>query len=153
VSCASDLIEQSTTLCAADPRRPKQVSLRRARSSAYYAVYHELSESVVAFVLPGRRWDLQVLLRRKLAHRTMKNVAQRASSSATRALAAVGSAFVSLQEARHRADHDFSRSFTRFETATWIRRAADAVDKWTIARTTADGERFALELLVGTLDA
>jgi hypothetical protein len=57
VSYASDLLEQATALCAADPRRPKQANLRRAVSSAYYAVFHELTESAVAFVLPGRRWD------------------------------------------------------------------------------------------------
>jgi hypothetical protein len=152
LSYSSDLVEQAIALCA-DSRRPKQANLRRAVSSAYYGLFHELTASAVAFMLPARRSDLQVPLRRKFAHKTMRDVARGGRSSRNKELAAVASAFVSLQEARHQADYDFSRSFTRFETSNHIERAADAVVRWASASTTPEGERFALELLVGKLDA
>jgi hypothetical protein len=37
-----DLLEQAVRLAMLDVRRPKQANLRRAVSSAYYAVFHLL---------------------------------------------------------------------------------------------------------------
>lgn len=38
-----DLIEQAHHLATEEPRRPKQASLRRAVSAAYYAVFQAIS--------------------------------------------------------------------------------------------------------------
>jgi hypothetical protein len=38
VSLASDLLDQASTLATLDSMRPKQASLRRAVSAAYYSV-------------------------------------------------------------------------------------------------------------------
>jgi hypothetical protein len=40
VSLASDLLDQASTLAGLDPMKPKQASLRRAISAAYYSVFH-----------------------------------------------------------------------------------------------------------------
>jgi hypothetical protein len=42
VSLASDLLDQASTLAELDPMKPKQASLRRAISAAYYLVFHLL---------------------------------------------------------------------------------------------------------------
>jgi hypothetical protein len=39
----NDLLEQARHLANREPKRPKQVSLRRAVSRAYYAIFHLLS--------------------------------------------------------------------------------------------------------------
>jgi len=39
---AQDLLEQSSHLANREPRRPRQASLRRAVSTAYYALFHLL---------------------------------------------------------------------------------------------------------------
>lgn len=41
-SSASDLLDQASTLAGLDPMKPKQASLRRAISAAYYSVIHLL---------------------------------------------------------------------------------------------------------------
>lgn len=39
----NDLLEQARHLANREPKRPKQASLRRAVSTAYYAIFHLLS--------------------------------------------------------------------------------------------------------------
>jgi hypothetical protein len=43
MSLHADLLEQAGNLARLDPTRPKQVNLRRAVSSAYYALFHLLT--------------------------------------------------------------------------------------------------------------
>ncbi len=40
---AQDLLEQARHLANREPKRPKQASLRRAVSRAYYALFHLLT--------------------------------------------------------------------------------------------------------------
>ena len=42
MSLASDLLDQANTLAGLDPKKPKQASLRRAISAAYYSGFHLL---------------------------------------------------------------------------------------------------------------
>src|SRR5579871_634688 len=42
MALAGDLLEQAYHLAKREPKRPKQASLRRAISSAYYALFHLL---------------------------------------------------------------------------------------------------------------
>ncbi len=42
-----DLLEQAQHLAQREPKRPKQASLRRAISSAYYALFHLLISEAV----------------------------------------------------------------------------------------------------------
>ena len=75
MSHPTDLLEQAVALRDLDPRRPKQANLRRAISSAYYAVFHQLIEDAVALLLPARLAELRVQVERKFVHSTMKKVA------------------------------------------------------------------------------
>jgi hypothetical protein len=43
-----DLLQQSLLLVHKEPRNPKQASLRRAVSTAYYALFHLLISEAVA---------------------------------------------------------------------------------------------------------
>jgi hypothetical protein len=64
-----DLLDQALHLAHRDPTRPKQANLRRAVSTAYYALFHLLISEVVNY------WRLKrqrTLLARSFDHRKMK---------------------------------------------------------------------------------
>ncbi len=68
-----DLLDQALHLARRDVTRPKQANLRRAVSTAYYALFHLLvSESVSYWRLKRQR----TLLARSFDHRKMKGVCQ-----------------------------------------------------------------------------
>ncbi len=155
MSYSADLLEQATGLCAADARRPKQVNLRRSISAAYYAVFHQLIEDAVRLLLPARCEELRHQLARKFAHKTIKSISQAtAKDAATPAdLAYVASAFVTLQEARHQADYDFSVFFTKAEASSHIDLARDAIRRWASISSSVHAERYKVEMLVGRLES
>ena len=153
---ADDLLQQADSLCSLDPRRPKEANLRRAVSAAYYALFHQLTETASALLLPARHDELRAQLRRKFQHNVMKKVAQATTSRTPPPISDVryvADAFAILQEARHDADYNFSRSFAKAEANLHIRRARDAMQRLQNSAGTPDGDRFLLELLAGRLDA
>ncbi len=48
MSLASDLLDQAGTLAGLDPLKPKQASLRRAISAAYYSLFHLLIDDAAS---------------------------------------------------------------------------------------------------------
>jgi len=59
MSLAEDLLEQADHLARREKKRPKQASLRRAVSAAYYALFHLLiSETVSNWRRADQRADL-----------------------------------------------------------------------------------------------
>ena len=76
-----DLLRQSRLLAQHEPRRPKQASLRRAVSVAYYALFHLLtSEAANRLVTGPDRDDLRATLRRAFEHNEMKDACKEISS-------------------------------------------------------------------------
>ena len=53
MTLARDLLEQATYLSQREKTRPKQASLRRAVSAAYYAVFHLLNSEAVDILEEG----------------------------------------------------------------------------------------------------
>ena len=45
MSLHGDLLDQASRLAVQEPRRPRQASLRRAVSAAYYALFHLLVDA------------------------------------------------------------------------------------------------------------
>jgi hypothetical protein len=69
---ADDLLEQAYHLLSKDhPNPPKQASLRRAVSTAYYALFHLLIDEAVGNWSVARQ---RGLLARSFEHRAMKKV-------------------------------------------------------------------------------
>ena len=73
MSIAHDLLDQADHLAALDAKRPKQANLRRAVSSAYYALFHLLVEEAAATLVTDR--DLRLLVSRAFDHSEMKKAA------------------------------------------------------------------------------
>jgi hypothetical protein len=107
-----DLLDIASSLALRESGRPKQTSLRRAVSSAYYALFHAISErcakTLITFAGEGSDWDIYALVYRTLDHATAKRVLQQArdlrglGSQITR----IGEIFTKLQDARITADYD-----------------------------------------------
>lgn len=60
----------------------------------------------------------------------------------------VASAFALLQEARHEADYDLARVFTRVEVEALVARAGAAFKSWAAVTGTEEGDAFLVALLV-----
>src|SRR5258707_15869679 len=74
---ADDLLEQAQHLARREPKRPKQASLRRAISTAYYALFHLLTTSAAAnWKHVGQRVDLA----RAFEHSRMKDASRKIAS-------------------------------------------------------------------------
>ncbi len=143
MSHEADLIEQAEHLATRDARRPKQANLRRAVSAAYYAVFHTLVQA--ASTALGSDPGIRSLVARVPRHEDIKRACKVALTSGgwqgplrdvaggpavPSDLSLVAEAFVELQEARHEADYNLSRSFTRVEVLAQVQAAKDAVDAW-----------------------
>lgn len=137
-----DLLEQARHLASKEPRRPRQASLRRAVSAAYYSVFHMLVDAASRFLIRGQD-ELRSTLSRAFSHQDMRDVAKQYAQGKVPAkisaaapgpppsdLQRVAKAFISLQEARHEADYDLSRSFTRAEVLDLILEAERAHADW-----------------------
>src|SRR5260370_35449053 len=74
-----DLLEQALHLAKREPKRPRQASLRRAVSTAYYALFHLLiTEAVSNWRIAAQR----PLLARIFEHNSMKAASGHAANSA-----------------------------------------------------------------------
>jgi hypothetical protein len=69
-------------------------------------------------------------------------------ASASTQMQTVASAFIELQDARHRADYDLSWTITRNEASQFIGLAWDAFDAWKAIETSAEANIFILSLLM-----
>ncbi len=143
-----DLLEQAEQLASLDPKRPHQANLRRAISSAYYAVFHALVQEACTTQI-GTQHDqagYRHVLGREYAHSTMKQacVAFRGGTlkaSVRKGLPAsfrihseiqgVAKIFFELQEKRHLADYDLTERFRRSEVQTLIRNARQGISAFT----------------------
>jgi uncharacterized protein (UPF0332 family) len=158
-----DLLAQAKQLATKEPQKPKQASLRRSVSTAYYALFHLLIDAACRFLIAGRtahRSHLRNQLARAFTHGHMKGASLRYShaqyppwlSTAAGAvqpeLARVADAFVDLQQARHEADYDLSRAFTKTETMAIMRQVEAAFDDWKAVEGSPQAEAYLVALLL-----
>ncbi len=69
-----DLLEQAMHLAQRERKRPKQASLRRAISTAYYALFHLLiSETVKNWKRPEERFTLARMFEHAAMEKACKN--------------------------------------------------------------------------------
>jgi hypothetical protein len=76
MSLHHDLLEQAEHLARREKLRPKQASLRRAISSAYYALFHLLVDAATRFIATGSRDGLRRQLARNFDNAAMKSASQ-----------------------------------------------------------------------------
>jgi hypothetical protein len=154
MSLHEDLLEHAFQLARLDPRRPKQVNLRRAVSASYYALFHLLTTE--ASRLYANDFELHARLNRTYNHVEMRKVSTFfANSKVPKALQPltggyvtpaelqnVADLFVKLQQARHEADYDLLRDFSRGEALLHAERARDAFADWEKVKKTDDARLY-----------
>lgn len=161
----SDLLAQADHLAAKEPKKPKQASLRRAASAAYYAVFHFLIDQATRFLVSGGHVH-RVVLRHALArcfnHKQMMTVCKAFAGTDNNVwkalfsppvppdLVMIASTVVDLQQARHEADYDLTRDFTRSEVRGLITQARQAIHLWPNIAASPHAEGFLLALLINT---
>lgn len=132
-SLARGLLDAAHTLCpSAAKQKPKQANLRRAVSSAYYAVFHELARTCADALVgatksrrPNKAW---VEVYRGLEHGPAKNACGSASNIAfPEAIRDFADAFQQLQTARHAADYDPMIWLSKVEALSFITLAEDSI--------------------------
>ncbi len=155
-----DLLRQARHLAKNEPRRPKQASLRRAISAAYYALFHLLIGEVTSRFVTGQdREAIRAGLGRALNHTTMKEASRETVKLnwgrmrqlhgivIPADLISVATAFVDLQQARHEADYDVVRTFTRQETLTLIDQVEQAMTAWNSVRRSIAADAYLSSLI------
>lgn len=157
-----DLLRQARMLAAHERQKPKQATLRRAVSTAYYAVFHFLIDEAVRRMVRGRdRATHRELLRRSFDHGEMVKSCRafirppreqplwlRNSGIAVSAdVQLVAEAFDELQRARHEADYNLAARFDRTRTIDLVERAEEAIKAWGRARQGADADLLLIALL------
>jgi uncharacterized protein (UPF0332 family) len=128
---ADDLLLDAHHLAQRGGTNPKQSSLRRAVSTAYYALFHLL---IADFVLNWKRPDQRVRLGRMFEHRKMVQAAFRPQGGVAVQIEAklkiVVDSFAQLQEDRHIADYDVGTIWSRAEVTNALAIADEAFLAW-----------------------
>ena len=158
-----DLLEQAQHLAQRESKRPKQASLRRAISSAYYALFHLLiSEAVKNWKRPEERLTLARMFEhgamakvcakkhddlRAWFNTTPRPVRGRAHNTNGHLLI-VAKTFIEMLQHRHTADYDGSKVWSRLEVSEHIGAVTEAFASWKAIRNEHEAQNFLVTLLL-----
>lgn len=132
-----DLLHQAVRLATLDPTRPRQANLRRAVSSAYYALFHLLVDEATRVQIGAQHNQaaFRHVLGRAFAHGVMKEACKSFSGGTLKkgvakglpagfvvpiAIRDLATTFVNLQDRRHAADYDLTERFKRSDVLVLI---------------------------------
>lgn len=122
--------------------RPRQAYLRRAVSTAYYALFHYLCWETSCHLLPDGTTDERLAVVRSIDHGAVRKVCEWIADprgapahvgrivgalTATTGILNLALAFPDLQQARHEADYDHLRGFSKPEAIQFVDAAETAV--------------------------
>jgi hypothetical protein len=162
MSLAADLRTQARQLARQEPRRPRQASLRRAVSAAYYALFHLLVADATRSLVGGAAplIPLRHGLSRAFNHGPMaqacksfaRGLVPPALAKAVPAsgigtdLRVVAETFTLLQAERHRADYDLAAVYFRADVFKVLEQLDDAWDAWCRVRDSQEACLFLVAL-------
>jgi hypothetical protein len=150
-----DLIQHAIFLSELNlPNEPKQVDLRRAVSAAYYGLFHLFTTEA------AQNWKHETQrdrFARMFDHGRMKTCSSRVSSRPlpidpaeipiATDLKLIADSFVKLQQARHTADYDNSKVWSRTQVWETIAQAEDAIAAWSNIREKEMAQNYLLDLM------
>ena len=137
-----------------------QASLRRAVSTAYYALFHLLiSDTVEHWIFESSRGRLS----RMFEHGLMKRVSGQHSDprherfagedpDVVRKLTRVAGVFVGLQDKRHKADYDNTAHWTQAEAFEDVNLAVEVFSDWQSIRHEKIAQDYLVSLLIKPRD-
>lgn len=128
---------------------PRQATLRRAGSTAYYAVFHALLASTAISFVPQDLWKARVLFYRALEHSKTRDRCKRLGQNPLgqadqtflgfpafpQELRTFANGFVRLQELRHRCDYDpeFKLTKAKAQAQQIVADAREAIEQLEVA--------------------
>jgi|ERR1700678_857633 hypothetical protein len=157
---ADDLLDLAMQLANLEPANPRQACLRRAVSTAYYALFHLL---IAEATLNWGRPELRSELGRVFGHGKMKSASEgkRAELEAHfkkhpppspeleifKRLHAVAHAFIQAQQKREEADYDTGKEWTQTDVLTPIDVVSAAFQGWKAIREEPIAQAYLVSLL------
>jgi uncharacterized protein (UPF0332 family) len=157
---AEDLLDVARGIADMDVESPRQASLRRAVSTAYYALFHLLISEATS---NWNRVELRPALGRIFEHGKMKKASEvrvsalktflkkmpagSSGSAVAASLLAVADAFLQAHRQREDADYNTSREWTRSEVWTLINLIAIAFESWKTIRDEPEAQAYLVSLL------
>lgn len=126
-----ELIPTARRLARINPNRPRQADLKRAVSTAYYALFHTLAQDCADRLIgtgPRRYSPAWVQAYRALEHGFAKNACESVSRLGFPVeVRDFANTFRQLQDERHRADYDPLARYTRAEVIILVSEAELAI--------------------------
>ncbi|MBZ5607516.1 MAG: hypothetical protein LAP38_04610 [Acidobacteriia bacterium] len=161
MSFPQDLLEQARHLANREPKHPKEASLRRAVSTAYYALFHLLStETAKNWKRAAERGKFARMLDHgamSTACRTKRDELEKSFKASPQAggqlavgrhLHRITDTFVQMREHRNKADYDGDTKWTRTDVLSKIQSVEDAFDSWRQIRHEDEAQKFLITLLL-----
>jgi hypothetical protein len=156
------LLEQARHLAKRERTRPRQASLRRALSTAYYALFHFFIREAVQQIAPHLSDENYNRVYRWFDHGAMIRVARAFSQELVRiekskdelvptnnfGVQFIAKHFSDLQELRHLADYDSGTIFVRADVLAMTDRVATAFLLWPVVKKSPEANTFLLSLLL-----
>lgn len=157
---ADDLLELAQQLANMEPANPRQACLRRAVSTAYYALFHLL---IYEATLNWGRAELRPELGRVFGHGKMKtasverrseleahfkkNPPQSRELDVFKHLHTVVHTFIQVQHRREEADYDTGKEWTQTDVLAQIDAVGAAFESWKAIREEPVAQAYLVSLL------
>lgn len=145
------MIVTARKLANASPKKPRQADLRRAISTAYYALFHAMAKDAADMLVgvgpdrPDKAWTHTY---RSLQHGDAKSACEAVRNlNFPSTLKSCADAFVALQQRRHDADYDPDYRVLRADAFDAIQQAEDAIRDLR-ASPRRDRRAFAVQILI-----
>ena len=155
-----DLLKQAIDLIHKDASNPTQADLRRAVSTAYYAIFHLLISETT---LNWSRDSSRDLLGRMFEHNVMRRASSRILDSRVFPFAGEDPAlvlklrrlaelFIQLQDKRNIADYHNGVSWTPVESLRAVTTAGRAFEIWASIKNENIAQEYLVSLLIKSRD-
>ena len=144
-----DLMETARRLAESGAVQPTQADLRRAVSTAYYALFHCVAAAAADMLTGNRRYSPEWhQVYRALEHGKAKQACgqQGVMQAFPMEIRSFAKAFVELQGARHEADYALEGQYLKPDVFAIITRAEEAINKFEQADV-RPRRRFAVHVL------
>ncbi len=157
---ADELLQLAREIVNLHPNEAHQGSLRRALSTAYYALFHLLISDAVASCTEPR---LRASLARMFDHGPMMQASERKMSALkdffkqrpakgqeydlNDHLYSIAETFSEAHYNRHEADYNLIREWQPTEVSLLIERVADAFNRWSIIRENPAARDYLISML------
>jgi uncharacterized protein (UPF0332 family) len=161
-SLPEHLLEQAKHLARRERTRPRQASLRRAISTAYYALFHFLIREAMREIGPNLSEENYNRAYRWFDHGAMIRVARAFSQAVVKipgskvilvpsndvGVQFIAKQFSDLQEQRHTADYDPGAAFIRADVLLLIDHVETAFRIWQSAKRLPEANALLISLLL-----